>query len=142
MKRLITAGMIVLAAVAVAQPVSADGQRRHGHLKEMAREQAMEIREGIRAGDLTHREARKLRKQQKRLKRRFNDYMDDGWLDRGERRELKTAYRKAGKRIHRLRNNDEYRFYRVRITGHGRNSPFGEPRIGYWYPQEQRLRLR
>ncbi|MES9963149.1 MAG: hypothetical protein ABW116_06390 [Candidatus Sedimenticola sp. 20ELBAFRAG] len=142
MKRLIALAVISLAAVAVAQPVSADGRHGHGKLKEVAKLQQKQIRKGVKRGDLTQREAQKLKRQQKRIKKMHRRYMDDGWLSRYERRELRSAYRKAGERIDRLRNNDNYRFYRVRITGHGRNSPFGGSKIGYWYPQEQRLVFR
>ncbi|OOZ37521.1 hypothetical protein [Solemya velesiana gill symbiont] len=142
MKRIIAVAMITLAAVGLSQPVSAGKYAHHGHFKNLANHQKMEIREGAKVGELTQREVQRLRKQQKRLKKRYQDYMADGRLSRYERRELKASYRNAESRIKRLRNNDEYRFLRVRISGLGKDSPFGRSRVGTWYPQDQRLVLR
>lgn len=68
------------------------------------------IKQGVRSGELTPKEARKLRKQQRRidgLERRFSS---DGHLDRRERRVLRKQLDRASDRIYRFKHNDRYRY--------------------------------
>jgi 5-bromo-4-chloroindolyl phosphate hydrolysis protein len=105
-------------------------------------EQSAQIREGVREGDLTSREERRLRENQKELREMLRRFRQDGRLTRHERERLESKYRKNQKLIARLRENDKRRFYRVRISGAGRHSGFDGQRIGRWYPESERLVLR
>ena len=72
------------------------------------------IQKGIRSGELTRKEAQRLRKQQRRIEKMADRFTYDGYLDRRERRELKRRLNAASDRIYRLKHNDRYRFDRKR----------------------------
>lgn len=76
--------------------------------------QDMRIENGIESGELTRKEARRLRKQQRRIARLKRDFRRDGHLTRKERRTLKNELSRASKRIYRLKHNDRYRKSRHR----------------------------
>ena len=69
------------------------------------------IKQGVRSGELTRIEARKLRKQHRRIVRLKYRYMDDGYLSHYERRKLTRKLDKASRRIHRLKHNQYVRYY-------------------------------
>jgi hypothetical protein len=68
------------------------------------------IREGRRSGDLTHAEAKRLKKQQYRIERKFDRYTRDGRLTKGERRRLAKAQDRASRSIAKSRRNDHYSY--------------------------------
>ena len=69
------------------------------------------IEQGVRSGDLTRKEAKRLRKQLRHIVRLEHRYTRDGHLDRHERRKLQHKLNVASNRIYRLRHNDRYRRY-------------------------------
>ncbi len=81
----------------------------HGSIAKRQNRQDYRIDKGVRRGDLTHYEARKLRKQQRRIDRLFDDFVEDGRLSKRERRALHRKLDKAGQRIKRYLHNEHYR---------------------------------
>ena len=75
--------------------------------------QRSRIREGIRSGELTRREASRLIHQQRRIEAyERRSLLDDGRLDRRERRRLDQMLDRAGRDIYREKNDrqDRYRY--------------------------------
>jgi hypothetical protein len=64
------------------------------------------IREGVREGDLTRREANQLRDQQRDVQRsREQARYDDGYVDRRERQRIKKKQRRLGNEIYEERRD-------------------------------------
>lgn len=95
----------------IATPVLADHDRYHpqGKIEQRLDRQHWRIKQGVRSGELTRKEARSLRRQQRRISRLERRFSSDGWLDRGERHELRDKLDRASDRIYRLKHNDRYR---------------------------------
>ena len=73
------------------------------------------IKEGWRSGDLTRKEMRKLRKDQKRIARMEDRFGADGYYSPRERRKLKNALSRSSDRIRYFKHND----WRPGSHGHG-----------------------
>jgi hypothetical protein len=99
-------------------PAWADRNHYDGHydnrFEQRQDRQHWRIKQGIRSGELTRKEAKRLHRQQRRLEKLANRFADDGYLDRQERRELRRRLNAASDRIYRLKHNDRYRFDRKR----------------------------
>jgi len=67
------------------------------------------IKDGVRSGELTARETRRLRKQQQGISRLEKAYKADGHLSRSERRHLHRAQNKASKRIYQQKHDGQTR---------------------------------
>lgn len=127
----------ILAALAV--PAYAgnrdEGSSRFEHRVERQRDR---IREGAESGDLTRREVKALRQQQRHIAKLERDFTRDGRLDRYERHTLKHELDKAGRRITHLKQNDRYRDDRGHGHGHrGHSSAHGHG-SGYYYTPRYR----
>jgi hypothetical protein len=66
----------------------------------MQAQQHRRIMQGRRSGELTQREAQRLRAQQRMIRREERAYLADGRLDRGERRDLDQDLRSANRQIY------------------------------------------
>ena len=104
----------------LAMPALADHRERDGHYGHHRIEQRMDrqhrrIEHGIRNGELTRREARRLRKEQRHIAKLERKFFRDGHLDGHERRTLRRELDTASDRIYRLKHND-----RRRDDGHHR----------------------
>ena len=91
----------------LAAPVWADrGQDRfeRGHDRQHSR-----IEHGVRAGKLTHREAKSARKELRHLSKMERQFKRDGHLNRFERRTLAREYAQARAHVRKLKHNDRYR---------------------------------
>ena len=62
--------------------------------------QRQRIKEGVRSGELTPREAKRLRAEQRMIRREERAYYADGYLSRGERRALYRDLRDANRHIY------------------------------------------
>ena len=71
--------------------------------------QQQRIEQGVRSGELTRKEAKRLRKQLRHIARLERRYTLDGHLDRYERKKLHNKLDVASNRIYRLKHNDRYR---------------------------------
>ncbi len=85
---------------------------RFDRMEQLLDNQRYRIRDGIKNGELTHKEARHLRKQQRHIIRLTYHFMHDGYLNRNEFRELRDKLNHANKRIYRLKHNDRNRHAR------------------------------
>lgn len=82
------------------------------------------IKKGVRNDLLTHKEAKKLRKQHRYIKKLNRHFKRDGQLDRFERKTLQRELDLASKRIHRLKHNDRYRAYNSHKKDHDKKKRF------------------
>lgn len=73
---------------------------RASSINRMQAQQRRSIRQGMRSGELTSREARRLIGEQRMIQRRERAYLADGRLSRGERRDLYRDLRSANRHIY------------------------------------------
>ena len=111
----ITIALLSIATLGVlAMPVHANHSsrefNRYDRIEQRIKNQHYRIRDGIGSGELTRREANRLRKQQRYIMRLTYRFMHDGHLNRHEFSELKNELELAGKRIYRLKHNDRSRY--------------------------------
>src|SRR5262245_5508837 len=91
--------------------------RRYDNINRREYSQRNRIREGVRSGELTRREAHRLYDQQRRIETyERRSRLDDGRLDRHERRRLDHLLDRSNRDIYREKNDrqdrDRYRRYR------------------------------
>lgn len=101
-------GMLATPGMAFADRYRNDGYQENRFEQRLER-QLQRIKHGVRSGELTHREAKRLRQQQRAIARLERKFSRDGMLDRHERRTLRRELDAASNRIHRLKNNDRVR---------------------------------
>ncbi|MEM7253082.1 MAG: hypothetical protein AAF493_16830 [Pseudomonadota bacterium] len=69
------------------------------------------INKGVDSGQLTRKETKRLRKQNRRISNLDHQFGYDGWYSKWERHELVHALDRASSRIHRLKHNERRRYY-------------------------------
>lgn len=106
---LFIAGLGFLAMPALSHQ-SSPNSSNYDRFEQRLKNQRYRIHDGIDKGELTHRESKRLRKQQRFIMRLTYKFMHDGYLDRYESRELRDELNRAGKRIYRLKHNDRFRY--------------------------------
>jgi hypothetical protein len=89
--------------------VSYDRHDRYGRVDRRQDRQHARIVQGRHSGELTRGEARRLKKQQKKINRMERRFSRDGYLSARERYRLELAQDRASRRIARLKNNHVYR---------------------------------
>lgn len=72
--------------------------------------QQQRIGQGLRSGDLTRDEARKLEREQRHIRREERRYLSDGQLTPGERADLQRDLNSASRHIYNERHDAEQRF--------------------------------
>jgi hypothetical protein len=101
--------------------------RRQGH-------QWSRIRNGMESGSLSRREAKRLRKDQRKIARMERRFERDGYYSRRERRAMEHALDRASRRIKRAKHNDYERPYRRHHRGwHGHHHRY--PTESYTYAE-------
>lgn len=123
-------GLLALPALAG----RADHDAHYGHFGHDRIEQRMDrqhgrIEHGIRNGELTRKEARRLRKQQRHIAKMERKFTRDGHLDRYERRTLHRELDAVSDRIYRLKHNDHRRDHHRH--GHGYKGGHDRHHDGY-----------
>ena len=102
--------------------------------------QQRRIDEGWRSGELTRKELKRLRKNQRRINHLERKFAADGYYSRHERKAMRKALDKASARIYGKKHNDRYRVTRYRDRGTGsRAEVFGlwSDDVGFvWYDLE------
>ena len=83
------------------------------------------IKKGVRDDSLTQKEAKKLRKQHRYIKKLNRHFQQDGHLSRYERKTLQRELDLASKRIYRLKHNDRYRNHSSHGHRHGKKHLYG-----------------
>lgn len=121
-------GLLAMPALADRAHGHADGgpQHRYDYRQERQHDR---IRHGIRSGELTRKEAKRLLKQQRHIAKLERRFERDGHLDRHERRTLRRKLDSASQRIYRLKHNDRYRDRRH--AGHHRRDDHEGRHHGY-----------
>ena len=99
----------MLAMPAMADDDDNDGHYRYNRFEHRLDRQHGRIQHGIRNGELTRKEAKRLREQQRHIAKLERRFQRDGYLDRHERRTLRRELDHASQRIYRLKHNDRYR---------------------------------
>lgn len=106
----LVAALAALPILTAASAAEAHSSKRFANTQDR---QAARIEAGRRSGTITYFEGVKLRREQARIaatKRKFK--ADDGYLDRGERRQLRAMQRQASRNIA-TETRDGYRRWRV-----------------------------
>ncbi|MBT8440259.1 MAG: hypothetical protein KJO91_11070 [Gammaproteobacteria bacterium] len=103
--------MVLPIACLISMPVFAHQYDHDGYSRFDKRvdKQKSRIRQGVKSGELTRKEASKLRHQQKKIAKLERKLSRDGYLTRHERKKLNRRQNKASERIYRLKHNDQSR---------------------------------
>jgi hypothetical protein len=100
-----------------------DDDYRNNRFEQRLDRQHWRIKQGIRSGELTRKEVKRLRKQQRQIAKAERRFSRDGYLDPRERRHLRRKLDDASDRIYRLKHNDRYRgWYRDHYGRYGNYS--------------------
>ncbi len=121
-KALLTAGTVLATTAMIAAAPAAAGPFGGGYSKFMDRvdRQASRIEQGVRSGELTRFEFRKLKRQNNRIRRMVRSAKhDDGRIDRFERSRIKSALGNASERIYRKKHN-----HKTQYLGKGRRGGY------------------
>jgi len=104
-------GAFVIAAMAgCGAPHRAGGGANSLPIGQRSYVQKRNINQGVRQGDLSRREAQQLRARQGQINQaRWQSKVDDGYIDRRERRAIKKKQRRLGNQIQRQRNDNDGR---------------------------------
>lgn len=107
----LVAAVALLPVVASAQTLRHDPY--HGNVNARQHEQAKRIREGVRSGQLTHREARGFRDRERviRAQERRDRFFHGGHLTHHERIRLNREQNHASKSIHHQKHDAQHRHY-------------------------------
>ena len=109
---LLTIATLVILVTPTQANHGSSNSNRFDRIEQRIAKQHYRIRDGIGSGQLTRKEARHLRHQQRYIIRLKYHYMHDGYLDRFEFRELRSELDRASERIYRLKHNARNRYAR------------------------------
>jgi len=107
--------LALLAVLAPAAPALADNKTPHPHhpkgasINHRQDYQQHRIHEGVKSGELTKREAHRLRTQEAMLNRKEAFYRKDGELSKRERIDLKTDQNQLSRRIYKQKHDGQDR---------------------------------
>ena len=93
----------------LSMPAIADDDYREYRFEQRIDRQKDRIRHGVKNGELTRKEAKKLRRQNRHIAKLERRFTRDGHLDRYERRTLRQELNQANRKIRKLKHNDRYR---------------------------------
>jgi len=103
MKRILTVVVVSMGLLAATPALAARADVRQA-------EQQERIRDGVRSGELTRREAGKLERQHRKLQREMRrDRCNDGRLSRGEKRQLERKQDRLSRKIWREKHDAQAR---------------------------------
>jgi septal ring factor EnvC (AmiA/AmiB activator) len=105
-----------LGLFAAAPAFACHGHERGGvpkHIAQRLDNQQHRIARGIRSGELTHREAKRLKHQQREIKQLVRRYQADGRFSNKELRNLDRRLDRASRQIKRLQRNDITRYVQL-----------------------------
>lgn len=105
--------------------------------------QQQRIEQGIDSGTLSRKEAKTLKKEQRRIRKLVRTFRSDGRLSKAERKKIKKKLDVAGNRIWSLKHNDwtnksrrqnSYAYQEPRYNNHSRSHHSADiSRHYYWY---------
>jgi len=111
MKRYLTGTLLLILGLGLALPAFA-----RSSLYDLERQQMRRIQQGIHSGQLTRKEAKVLRREQRDIRRLKRHFVRDGRVSRHERRVLRKRYARADRRIYRYKHN-RHTSYTRRYSG-------------------------
>jgi len=79
------------------------------HINQRQHEQQKRIRHGVRSGELTRGEARRLERDERGIRQEERAARADGVVTRGERREINRDLNKTSRRVYRAKHNNRDR---------------------------------
>lgn len=127
MKRYLTGTLLFILALGLAMPAFA-----RVSLYDLERQQMRRIQQGIHSGELTGKEARSLRREQRNIRQHKKRFARDGRISKPERRILKKRYARADRSIYRLKHNHRTRHaYGYASYPSRRNSDYGVFRFSF-----------
>jgi hypothetical protein len=104
----VMAVVTLLSSVMVSQARGFSGQVTPG-VDRRERRQSRRIRQGVRSGEITRREANRLARQQARIRRHERRAKSNGYVSARERRSLQRQDNRANRNIYRKKHNRRYR---------------------------------
>lgn len=104
-----TFSILIAVAITLAVGLSAMAQTAPGtrtrHINHQQHEQQQRIHHGIRSGELTRAEARRLEKQERGIRQEERAAKADGVVTREERKEINQDLNKTSRHIYRAKHN-------------------------------------
>ena len=133
--------IILLPLVAVmSSPVMAHyGHDGYFKFDQRIERQQKRIKKGVLHAELTKKEAKKLRKQHRNIKKLKRQFQKDGLLIRHERKTLQRELDLASKRIYRFKHNDHYRNYDLHSHGHDKRKYLTRSHRNQYHDKSARL---
>jgi hypothetical protein len=83
---------------------------KHGGIWDRLERQQSRIEQGIDSGELTRKEAKRLKKQQRKVRWLFREFRDDGHLSKHERRKLNQKLDRISSNIWEFKHNHKTRY--------------------------------
>jgi hypothetical protein len=108
MKRISVASMIAVLALATTASIANAGTHDH-RVNERQHNQQARIRQGVRSGELTGHEARKLEREEHGIRKEERQYKSDGQLTAGERKDLQKDLNRTSRDIYRQKHDPQER---------------------------------
>jgi septal ring factor EnvC (AmiA/AmiB activator) len=105
-KSVLVTAMMLMAAV----PAYADHNDRKGDIQNRLDRQHARIEHGIDTGKLTRKEARELRREQRKTRHLYQELREDGYLSKRERRKLHRRLAQVSDQIWDLKHNESNRY--------------------------------
>ncbi len=109
MKSNILFGVLLIAGIAVNSNVSAQATPAKRRIVVHERNQSKRIHEGVKSGELTHREAKTLRTDEKDLHQDTKMAKADGKVTVAERKDLRKEAKQDSRAIYRKKHNNRER---------------------------------
>ena len=111
MNKFVAAVVTSLTLACVAAPSYAGDRAgvRDPHVNARQARQQVRIAEGVRSGELTRREAHKVREDQRDIRQLERAYKSDGTLTAAERRDLNHELNQSGRQIRRQKHDAQSR---------------------------------
>jgi hypothetical protein len=100
-KTLLAAGLMLVATV----PAYADHNDWKGGIGDRLERQHSRIEHGIDTGKLTRKEAKELRREQRKTRHLYREFREDGYLSKRERRKLRHRLDRVSDQIWDLKHN-------------------------------------
>jgi len=125
--------LIAILTLSAATPVLAGRGHgpNNGRVVDRLERQHDRIEQGIESGELTRREARRLKRQQRKIRQLADVLYEDHGLSRRDRRLLREELDRASDRIYRLKHNDKRRHRGYPAYSYWIDDDLGWPRYGY-----------
>ena len=103
---------VMVAALVIVMGLAWTGSAAAGPLKKRLINQHHRIRDGVASGELTYREARRLRQHHRETRRLRHYFLADGHLSHREWRILHRRLNRNSKRIYAYKHDRDYRYHR------------------------------